>query len=550
MTSKARLSLGATLLAGATLVASACGGAAAPTATPAAPGPAATAPATTARSATATSAPAAVKLGGTLRLGTGSNPGMLDAHASRGGHEIEFIRALYDNLVDRDNDMVPRPATSLAESWELVDPKTIVFRIRRGVKNHDDTPLNAGLVKWNMERVLDPATQAAEGGFVRPYVVSIDVVDEYSVRFNLNQPSASLLPLLGDRVGMIMSRAAVEKYGKDIRRNPVATGPFRFVEWVPDTRIVLEKNRDYWQKGLPYLDRLEWRIIPDPTVRLATLVSGELDAQIGLDAKDVAQVKQNPKLRIERFVGASAGYIYGNYALPPWNNVNFRRAVAWAIDRQAIVEGLYFGEGMPAKGPVLPAFGWAYDPKLEAPSRDVAKAKQYLKASGLGDRVEFTLSIHTGPVAARQAEVIKDQLSEVGIIANLRTYETAAWVEAFQRDEIVVMVSGIVLRGDPDAAMGMVFHSDAFFSPGGKRLIAKNDPTQVKLDQLISEAKATYDLKARRAKYDEIQRFILDNAYGVFTFYTTGLDVTYTHVKAWDFGSEGNRRWARVWLDK
>lgn len=254
---------------------------------------------TTQPSAPATGAAAAVKPGGTLKLAYGLEPSSLDPHVGNSGGDDYYWYSMFDNLVAYDQKFVSQPDLSLAQKWEIADPTTIVFQLRPGVKFHDGTDFNAEVVKWNIERVLNPDVKST----ARSFLLSIDRVetpDPLTARFVLKEPNAALMGLLGGRGGAMVSRAAVEKLGKEFGSRPVGTGPFQFVEWAPGDHVTVKKNPSYWGKDangvpLPYLDQVIYRIIPDPTVSFANLTTGEVHLA-GINPKDLAAAQANPDL--------------------------------------------------------------------------------------------------------------------------------------------------------------------------------------------------------------------------------------------------------------
>jgi peptide/nickel transport system substrate-binding protein len=212
--------------------------------------------------------------GGVLRVGLQGDFTTMDPHLSTSAEDRDVYYQLYSPLVGLDASLKIVP--ELAEAWEQPDPVTYLFRLRRGVKFHDGTDLTAEVVKWNFERMLNPASgsiRRSELGNVK----AVEVVDPLTVRVTLKEPDAALLATLSDRAGMMVSRAAVEKHGPDFARRPVGTGPFQFVEWVKDDHLSVRRFPGYWKAGLPHLDEIVYKPIPDHTVKLTALRTGTLD---------------------------------------------------------------------------------------------------------------------------------------------------------------------------------------------------------------------------------------------------------------------------------
>ncbi len=199
----------------------------------------------------------------------------MDPHRSTAAVDRQVYNNVYGKLVDIDTKfgIVPQ----LAQSWEIKNGGlTYVFKLRRGVKFHDGSDFDAEVVKWNFDRMRDPALASPRRSEIAP-IKEVKVVDPSTVEITLTAPFTPLLSVLSDRAGMMVSRAAVEKYKDDFARNPVGTGPFRFVEWVKDDHLTLKRFDGYFEKGLPYLDEIVYRPIPDSTVRFTAMRTGQVD---------------------------------------------------------------------------------------------------------------------------------------------------------------------------------------------------------------------------------------------------------------------------------
>src|SRR5262245_38486942 len=430
--------------------------------------------------------------GGTLRVGLQADFTTLDPHMSTSAEDRDLYYQLYTPLVGLDANL--RIVPELAESWEQPDALTLMFRLRKGVKFHDGTDVNADVVKWNFERMLDPATgsiRRSELGNVK----SVDVVDAHTVRVNLKAPDAALLATLADRAGMMVSRAAVEKYGKDFARHPVGSGPFQFVEWVKDDHLTVRRFAGNAKPGLPYLDEIVYKPIPDHTVKLTALRTGTLDLIDELPPKDVAGTKTNPRLRVIETPGLGYRRIELNHPRPPFNNKALRQAVAWAINREAIHRAGFFGTGAAAQGPIPPR-SWAYEPVAGyGATPDLAKAKEKLAEGGQPTGFRFGLNIVNTPVAQKQAEIIQDNLKKVGIDVEITLLEVGAFDEkrrATQFDGAEGLWSG---RADPDGNMY------AHLITGGTNNWGKfSNP---RLDELLRSARSASQQSERKRLYGE-----------------------------------------------
>ena len=281
--------------------------------------------------------------GGTLRIGWIPGAKTLDPHFSVEFSERHVYYLVFNTLValDRGFNVVPE----LARSWQVSpDGKRVTFQLQRGVKFHDGTDFNADSVKWNIERILDPQTKSPQRAQLEPAIASVAVVDPYTVAVELKKPFAPLLAALAERPGFMVSPGAAQKLGQDFGQRPVGTGPFRVVEWLRDSQVTLERFPDYWEKGKPYLDRVIYRVVPDPTVRLTMVRTGEVDIATDVDAKDIPSLRNETSLRVSEMKPAARWTaLQWHVDEPPFNNkarITTRRAYGFRTFR-AIEVALY-----------------------------------------------------------------------------------------------------------------------------------------------------------------------------------------------------------------
>src|SRR4029453_17475043 len=208
------------------------------------------------------------------------------------------------------------------------------------------TDFNADAVKWNIERILDPQNKSPQRAPLEPAIASVTVVDPYTVAFALKKSFAPLLSFLAERPGFMVSPTAAKQLGQEFGEHPVGTGPFKFVEWVRDSQVTLERFPDYWEKGKPHLDRVIFRVVPDPTVRLTMVRTGEVDIATDADAKDIPGIRNEASLRVSEMKQAARWpALQWRVAEPPFNNKTLRQAIALAIDRNELRDVLLRGFG-------------------------------------------------------------------------------------------------------------------------------------------------------------------------------------------------------------
>src|SRR2546422_6975138 len=247
-------------------------------------------------------------------------------------------------------------------------------------------------------------------------IESVDVVDASTIRVNLKKADASLLATLTDRAGMMISPKVVQERGVELGRNAkgAGTGPFEFVEWVKDDHLLIKRNESYWNKqGGPYLDRVRYRPIPDDTVKLQSLQTGEIDVMDYVQPRDVAAVKADRNVLVVD-VSSLADFAYQlNHTRAPFNTKPLRPAAAYALDLEQTVKGVWLNVGVPANGPIPPT-SWAYDRSIAPIKRDLARSKAKLAEGGQPNGFSFTMTTNKIPINVQEAEGVQAQLPAPG----------------------------------------------------------------------------------------------------------------------------------------
>lgn len=489
----------------------------------------------------------AIKRGGKLNVAVGAEPlGSLNPHRGQGGGDHKFFWTMFEGLVQYNREGVPDTKYSLAEAFEAVDPTTIKFTLRQGIKYHDGTTMKAEDVRYNITKVQSEAYKSAARAQILP-ITKIDVVDDRTVIFKLDKPNAALLTLLGDRGGQMVSPTALEKGVEAFDRKPLGgTGPFRFVEWVSDSRVRVQKNPDYWRKGvdgnaLPYLDEIEWKVIPDNNVALASLESGEVDI-VAPPLSEMDRLEKSGQYQITNFIGASWSGLYFNLKLAPTDDVNLRRAIAYAIDREAENKAINFNRFQVATGILTPAAKWAYEPVPSAPKFDLAKAKEYLAKSKYPNGTKVTCTIATSQDAATRGALWQDMLKKINVqleLIPLQTYTNRMWVV----QDVNSLLAGFSIRADPDGTLSEVVHSKGFYNAGHVE--------NPQLDDIIAKARESYDTKERKKYYQEAEKILADQVYDVYSTYSAQFRASRKRVQNVDltFGAEGKERYDEFWLN-
>ncbi|MCC6177973.1 MAG: hypothetical protein IT305_21950 [Chloroflexi bacterium] len=500
--------------------------------------PAAKAEATTAPAA-ATTAPAAKTTGaagGTLRVGHIANPSQLDPHRSPAGFDRHIQFAIFDTLVGFDRSLKPQPG--LALSWDSPDLKTWTFKLRQGVKFHDGTDFNAQAVKANIDRIKDPATKSALGGAFNG-VQSVEVVDPYTIRFNLTAPNVGLPMLLSDKGGMISSPAAMQKAGADYgTTSAVGTGPFQFVEWKQNDRITLKKAPAYWKSGIPRVDNLEIAIIPDDNVRLANVKTGQLDATYSIAPKDVEALRRDKSLTLVEAPGIAFWQVYINSSRPPFDNVALRQAFAYSVDRDAVLQAAAFGSGQIANSPFTPAFADFYLPDLKVLPRDLGLARQKLQEGGQPNGFEFELLTTNLSVFQATTQIVQAQLAEAGIKANVSTVDDATIAQKGSSCDYQAFISLFTGRTEIDLTLTYMFDPDLG--------ICKNRYNIPEATEQLRKGRQTADMAERKRAYSQLGQIVVDKVMDLPLIYPFTTVVLSPKVKGFEVWGDGMMRWDEV----
>ena len=324
----------------------------------------------------------------------------------------------------------------LAESWEKsADGKVWTFKLRQGVKFHDGTPFDAEAVKFSFERVMDEnhpfynTKMASWRTTVFALVKTVEVVDANTVKMTLNDPPHPNFDFML-AVMKIVSPTQVQKVGKEgFETAAVCTGPFALYKYDQTNKIIdLRRFKDYWQEGIPKVERLVWRLVAEGAVRIAELETGQADIITNVPVDEVARLEANPDVKVLNIPSSMFQGIFFYHQKDPWKDVRVRQAIAYAIDRDLMAKTVYAGKWDPAKGPLLPyTAGW--DANYKSYPYDPEKAKQLLAEAGVATPFKTKLSMPAtsgmNPAGQRWAEFIQEQLKKAGIEAEIEVMESA-----------------------------------------------------------------------------------------------------------------------------
>ena len=407
-----------------------------------------------------------------------------------------------------DGSIVP----SLAASWDISeDGKTYTFKLHDGVTFHDGTTMDAEDVKFSLDRArAEDSANAQKALFAG--IETVEAVDPLTVRITLKEPNGNFLFNLAWGDAVIVAPESIE----NIKTSPVGTGPYTFAEWVQGDRVVLQRNPDYWGEQ-PALEKATFKFISDPTAAFAAVMAEDVDVFTGFPApENLPQFEADPRFQV--LVGSTEGetILSTNNKQPPFDDVRVRKAMAHAIDRQAIIDGAMFGYGTPIGthfAPHHPAYvdltgNSAYDPE---------QAKALLAEAGFPDGFETTLHLPPPSYARRGGEIIAAQLAEVGIKAEIINVEWAQWLETVFKGKDYGLT--IVSHTEP-MDIGIYARPDYYFQ--------YDNPEFQKLMETLN---ATTDEAKRTELLQQAQRIIAEDYVNGYLFQLAALSVAKAGVK-------------------
>lgn len=480
--------------------------------------------------------------GGTLVLGrlrdvVGLDPNMTTAHDSHRLFEVVFSR-----LVTLDGELLPAPG--LAASWDISDDGLVyTFYLHEGVKFHNGEDMTARDVKYTMDRILNPEV----GSPVRSFFVAIEavsVLNDHTVQFKLSRPHAGLLMYLSIPEASIISKDLAEQEDLNKMANVIGTGPFRLAEWSPDEYMLLERHEAYHLPGLPYLDAIDIRIMPEEASLVAALRAGTVDFAMIETAVTAQRVRAIPSAEVMAVPSLRYLPLFVNAGREPLTDPKVRMAMSLAIDRQAIINTVLLGEGE-ISGPIPPSNPFWAVPTDELPGyvHDVEKARSLLQEAGHADG--FSLQLATTSAFAPTAEVVEFQLREIGIRVNIEVLEYGVYIDRWLEADFDLGLSHNSGQPDPD------FYLYRYFRSGEGLTFIHGEWGDERLDYLLDRGQVETDLEKRRELYAEAQMILAEGNPFIWLYVRNEYFVPQDHVKGFIPLATGSiENLEAAWLDR
>ncbi len=509
--------------------------------------------------------------GGTLVFGKSGEASSLDPSHASDGESYYLASALYDNLVQfKYGTTEIEPA--LATSWEISkDGLEYTFKLRKGVhfsptKYFKQSPeFTSKDVVFSLKRQFDKNHPYNKVGGAFLYWSAMDMnnivkdvvaVDKYTVKILLKKPEAPLIANLAMEFSMILSSDYADflaKKGKqdDLSRKPVGTGPFVFVAWKKDDKVIFNANEKYWD-GKPYLKRLIMKIVPNSSVRAAELKAGQIQIMDFPNPSEVASLKKDPKIKIVEQEGLNVGYLAFNEEHKPFDNKLVRQAISYAIDTKSIVDSVYENFGKVATNPIPPTM-WSYNKNLKGYEYNPTKAKELLKKAGFENGFETTLWAMPVPRpympnGKKVAEIIQANLAQVGIKAKIVSYEWGTYLKkAGMGEHDMILLGWTGDNGDPDNFLNVLLSKHgAMKKPAENKALWKND----EFTKLVDDAKVITDKAERSKLYEKAQLIFEEDAPWKPIAHSIVVEPMLKKVHGFKLDPVGKRRFHKVWLEK
>jgi peptide/nickel transport system substrate-binding protein len=429
-------------------------------------------------------------------------PDQLDPQKTSSYFSFEVLENVFDTLVEPDENLEMRPA--LAQAWEVSpDQLTWTFQLRDGVRFHDGSPLTAQDVVYSYRRIMDEKLSNVDKFSA---VADVSAPAEDTVRIQVRQPTPNLLTNLGGFKGMaIVSRANVES-GR-IATHPVGTGPFAFASQRSGDSITLTANADYWG-GAPRVPGVTFQFISEPSTALSALQAGEIDWTDAIPTQRVSQLADDDSIHLAVTPSNDYWYLALNEARAPWDDVRVRRAIAYAIDRDAIVAATSYGTAVANQLAIPEGNPWYI--RYDAYRYDIEEAKRLLAEAGTAPVDMDMLVTSEYPATVTAAQVIADNLKPLGITVNIRTVDMATWLDEQNNGNFDMLMMGWLGNIDPDD-----FYYAQHHTGGSSNAQKFSDP---EVDRLLDAGRVQTARDARADDYAKAATLIADGVSYIYLY--------------------------------
>lgn len=455
-------------------------------------------------------------VGGTLVVAATEDPGHFNPGITTGFNVHSITGSMFNGLVELDDSANPQP--DLAVSWEVnADSTQYTFNLADGIRWHDGEPMTSADVKFTFEEILLQFHSRTKSG-LENILASIETPDDTTVVFNFAEPYAALLQRLNSTEAPILPQhiyadvADIQTAAENL--TPIGTGPYKLDSYDVDDQITVVRNDDYFKDGLPYLDRIVFRIIPDDNTQLLALEAGEVDYIWRVPGPEVERLQSDDAIALfNANSGPGGGFcvpsLTFNLDREVFDDIRVRQAIAHAIDREQLVTQAIFSQGQAATGPISSKMEFAYTDEVTEYAFDPARANELLDEAGYpAEGTRFTIDLLLFPTFSKYGEIIRENLGEVGIEVDVTPLDRSAFLPVvFDERSFDTNLISYCNNADPSIGVSRMYVSDNIgnipFSNGAGYV----NPT---IDTLFNEAAITAETSARGEIYAEIQKILVD----------------------------------------
>jgi len=455
---------------------------------------------------------------GVIVMALDESPRTLDPRLGTDAASERLAQLIFSSLVKHSATYDLEP--DLALSWEIPNPTTYIFHLRTDATFHDGRPVTSRDVVYTFRSLLDGAIQSPKTGTYR-LVQSVEATDKQTVVFKLKEPFAPFLwNLARGAIGIVPDGAPA-----DFAKNPIGSGAFKFVRYVPDSEVVLERNDSYYGNK-PKMTTFQFKIIPEAIVRALELRKGSVDIALSVLTPDMVEaLRDNKDLDVLQAPGTNYQYVAFNLKDPLFSDIRVRRAIAYAIDREKIIKYLWRGQARPASGAIPPG-NWSYAEDVETYPYNPQRARDLLQEAGR-ENLSFTYRTATDDTGRLMAAVLQEQFRDVGIRMEIRSNEFATFYSDVVKGNFqMYSLRWIGANNDPDF-LNYVFHSTMFPPNGANRGRYSN----AEVDRLVDFARREVDTEKRKAAYQRIQHIVSEELPYVSLFYVDNVAVYNKRVR-------------------
>lgn len=491
--------------------------------------------------------------GGTINIGMSEDMVTVDPHGSNDSASAQIRRNIYESLIFQDENLELTPG--LATEWEATEDTVWNFKLREGTTFHSGQAFTAEDVKATIDRVNDPAV-ASQVAFLYEMIEEVEIVGDYEVNLHTAYAFAPLPAHLSHNAGGIMSKdlidrdyqAALDEAGSDVTLEEYyelreaggdefqavadeiseyigsvtgdetdGTNHLQLADRSPGDSVTLEKFEDF-QNGEREFDEVIFRVIPETQARLAELETGGIDIAAEVDTASAERIQSADATELIESDSVRMNYLGFNMDKEPFDDPLIRQAIAYAVDRDQIIDGVYDGYGITAQSPLAPDV-WGYDEGLESVEVDIDKAQELLSESSQPDGFSTTLWVNDDPAIVDSAVYIQGALSEIGIEVEIQQSEWGAFLDQTANGEHDMFILGwTTVTADADYGLYALFHSKNFGAPGNRSFYSNEE-----VDALLDEGRTTADEAVRQEAYSEVQQILIDDAPAVYLNHTSFL---------------------------